>query len=291
MAEQTRQSYLSIGEVLGLLLEEFPDVTISKIRFLESQGLIDPERTPAGYRKFYEADIELLRVILREQKQNFLPLRVIKDRLDSGQIDPSGEIASPVASATESSEPVAADPAPVGPEQLDLSQAAGERDTDAVAGDTVGDPVGGDSPGDAEPAPPTRSRGAARRESGALVSLEDLCERTSLSAVQVDELTTFGLVHPIMRSGVALFDDSCVQIAELCGQLMRSGVEPRHLKGWRTAAERETSLYEQLIAPRLRQRSPAAHAEAIAELHGLVHIGEQLHQALIAGIVRRQFDG
>ena len=73
--------YLSIGEVLGLLLEEFPDVTISKIRFLESQGLIEPERTSSGYRKFFDADIERLKVILREQRENFLPLRVIRDRL------------------------------------------------------------------------------------------------------------------------------------------------------------------------------------------------------------------
>ncbi len=83
--------HLSIGEVLGLLLEEFPDVTISKIRFLESQGLIDPERTPSGYRKFYDDDVELLRCILREQRENYLPLRVIKDRIDSGEIDPTGE--------------------------------------------------------------------------------------------------------------------------------------------------------------------------------------------------------
>ena len=75
--------------MLGLLLEEFPDVTISKIRFLESQGLIEPERTPSGYRKFYEADVERLRLILREQREHFLPLRVIKDRLDSGEIEPT----------------------------------------------------------------------------------------------------------------------------------------------------------------------------------------------------------
>src|SRR5215204_705828 len=76
-------SHLSIGEVLGLLLEEFPDVTISKIRFLESQGLIDPERTPSGYRKFYDSDVSRLRWILHQQKENFLPLKVIKERLDS----------------------------------------------------------------------------------------------------------------------------------------------------------------------------------------------------------------
>src|SRR3954447_11500589 len=88
--------YLSIGEVLGLLLEEFPDVTISKIRFLESQGLIDPERTASGYRKFYDNDVDLLRVILREQRENFLPLRGIRDRLESGAIeDPTGPTTPP----------------------------------------------------------------------------------------------------------------------------------------------------------------------------------------------------
>ena len=80
------RSYLSIGEVLALLQDEFPDVTISKIRFLESQGLIDPERTPSGYRKFYDIDVARLRFILHEQKEHFLPLKVIKDRLDSGEL-------------------------------------------------------------------------------------------------------------------------------------------------------------------------------------------------------------
>jgi len=93
--------YLSIGEVLGLLLEEFPDVTISKIRFLESQGLIDPERTSSGYRKFYVEDVDRLRVILREQRENFLPLKVIRDRLETGELvrdpdpTPTGSIRLP----------------------------------------------------------------------------------------------------------------------------------------------------------------------------------------------------
>ena len=76
------KNYLSIGEVLGLLLDEFPDVTISKIRFLESQGLIEPERTPSGYRKFSTAEIDRLRFILREQRENYLPLKVIRNRLE-----------------------------------------------------------------------------------------------------------------------------------------------------------------------------------------------------------------
>ena len=87
--------YLSIGEVLGLLLDEFPDITISKIRFLESQGLIDAGAHPVGIPQVLRADVELLKVILREQRENYLPLRVIKDRIDSGAIDPSGEMTKP----------------------------------------------------------------------------------------------------------------------------------------------------------------------------------------------------
>ena len=89
------RAHLSIGEVLSLLQEEFPDITISKIRFLESQGLLDPERTPSGYRKFYEPDIERLRWILVQQRENFLPLRVIKDRLsgDAPAPEPHGSAA------------------------------------------------------------------------------------------------------------------------------------------------------------------------------------------------------
>ncbi len=78
------RTYLSIGDVLTLLRQEFPDVTISKIRFLESQGLVNPERTPSGYRKFYERDVERLRWVLRQQREHFLPLKVIKGRLDEG---------------------------------------------------------------------------------------------------------------------------------------------------------------------------------------------------------------
>jgi len=83
----TSRTYLSIGDVLTLLREEFPDVTISKIRFLESQGLVNPERSPSGYRKFFDHDVERLRWVLRQQREHFLPLKVIRDRLDAGDID------------------------------------------------------------------------------------------------------------------------------------------------------------------------------------------------------------
>jgi DNA-binding transcriptional MerR regulator len=81
------RTYLSIGDVLTLLREEFPDVTISKIRFLESQGLVNPERSPSGYRKFFDHDVERLRWVLRQQREHFLPLKVIRDRLADGDLD------------------------------------------------------------------------------------------------------------------------------------------------------------------------------------------------------------
>src|SRR6266550_6514040 len=97
-ADVATRSHVSIGDVLTQLRDEFPDVTISKIRFLESQGLVDPERTPSGYRKFYPSDVERLRFILRQQREHFLPLKVIKERLD--EVDRDGGFA--VTASTES---------------------------------------------------------------------------------------------------------------------------------------------------------------------------------------------
>src|SRR6476661_4355529 len=106
------RAYLSIGEVLNLLRDEFPDITISKIRFLESQGLLDPERTPSGYRKFYEGDIERLRWILHQQKDNFLPLKVIKDRLAAGDLDDPPEAHLPLITEAPAEPPPAPKPPP-----------------------------------------------------------------------------------------------------------------------------------------------------------------------------------
>ena len=131
MPEATDTGFLSIGEVLGLLLEEFPDITISKIRSLESQGLISPERTASGYRKFYNDDVELLKVILTEQRRNYLPLRVIKDRLDSGQIDPTGEHNRPDEGEGEPAPVPGAEPAAVEEPDAPEQPAAVPRSSDA----------------------------------------------------------------------------------------------------------------------------------------------------------------
>ena len=124
-------SHLSIGEVLNLLQDEFPDITISKIRFLESQGLLDPERTPSGYRKFYEEDIERLRWILRQQKENFLPLKVIKDRLASGQLD-DPDVAPEANSAVDGQAALPIDDVTTPPEPAAVAQPAVGRADDPI---------------------------------------------------------------------------------------------------------------------------------------------------------------
>src|SRR5689334_19298918 len=131
------RAHVSIGDVLNQLRDEFPEVTISKIRFLESQGLVDPERTPSGYRKFYSYDVERLRWILREQREHFLPLKVIKERLE--EIDRNGGFGETPESKAEASEAVAA----LFASAHDAPDAPGRRDADRVA-DSLADQ--GDEP-------------------------------------------------------------------------------------------------------------------------------------------------
>lgn len=162
----TDRTHLSIGEVLSLLQEEFPDVTISKIRFLESQGLLDPERTPSGYRKFYEADIDRLRWILRQQKDHYLPLKVIKDRLDeTGPIRtaPTATNPSDLGDAAEA----APDPAPALASSLSAAARHGRAGGAAVALDDRPDrdvraasaaPAAPPAPADDPPARPAARR-------------------------------------------------------------------------------------------------------------------------------------
>jgi DNA-binding transcriptional MerR regulator len=140
------RSYLSIGDVLTLLRQEFPDVTISKIRFLESQGLVNPERTPSGYRKFYDHDVERLRWVLRQQREHFLPLKVIKDRLedDNGGGTPSEEATS-VARAEEHPDQVAEERVLVG-QRVTADSVVGERAASSAPSQQPATRAGGGSP-------------------------------------------------------------------------------------------------------------------------------------------------
>ena len=237
--------HLSIGEVLGLLLEEFPDVTISKIRFLESQGLIEPERTPSGYRKFFDDDVELLRVILREQREKFLPLRVIKDRIVSGEID-TGDPTPP-----RGERPTA--PAPPS------SSRAGRRWPGTPP------PGGGAAPkqAPARARPPRRSR--RRACCRACSSTGPSCARWRRSRPSSWPSSRTTASSP-KRSTGDLYGEDAVEIAAAAGGFLRAGVDARHLRAWRTSVEREAGLYEQLILPVLRQRNPQARSTAAGQL-------------------------
>jgi DNA-binding transcriptional MerR regulator len=296
MADAEAEDYLSIGEVLGLLLEEFPDVTISKIRFLESQGLISPERTPSGYRKFYDDDVDLLRVILTEQRQNFLPLRVIKDRLETGEIDPTGEHLRPAgadddpdevddASAdTDAAEVVVSGEAPP-PASVAAHPASRRRAAPATA--DVG-PQGdrGAAPADTSP-PPT-----PQLLPGVLLDRAELCAMVGMADDELAALESFGVVQPLdSATGVAMYGDDAVEIAGPACAFLRAGIDARHLRSFRTAAEREASLYEQIVAPRLRQRSPESRAEALGQLRQLEGLGAQLRAALTRHALGHHFHG
>ena len=243
----SERPYLSIGEVLGLLLEEFPDITISKIRFLESQGLIVPERTSSGYRKFYDEDVERLKFILREQRENFLPLRVIKDRLET----PPEGIDRPV----EASHP---------------SRARGPRREVIVDRQPK------------RPAPPDPSDSLGRLPTYNRAELIDL---SGLDSDALTELEGYGLIAPKADGrpvgSASLYDEHDLAIAEVARGFVEAGFDVRHLKAWKTAAEREAGLFEQRVLPVVRRRSPDAKVEADRLLDELTDLGGRLRAILV----------
>ena len=295
MAETTQEAgYLSIGEVLGLLLEDFPDVTISKIRFLESQGLISPERTSSGYRKFYDADVELLRVILTEQRSNYLPLRVIKDRLETGEIDPTGEHNRPD-EQDDHDEPHTGEPVDV-PSSSVAAHPASRQGATATSSGSDGESSGAQAdPPVAHGDPASASEHAApdsvgKLMPGVLLERSELCAMVGMTAAELDQLEGFGIVVARGGSSPALYGDDAVEIAKPACEFLRAGVDARHLRNWRTSAEREASLYEQLVTPRFRQRNPESHAEALAQLRRLDVLGGTLRSAMTRQALRRHFE-
>lgn len=296
MPEVTDSSYLSIGEVLGLLLEEFPDVTISKIRFLESQGLISPERTASGYRKFYSDDVELLRVILTEQRQNYLPLRVIKDRLDAGEIDPTGEHLKPsVNGHAGGHSPLGAsgdhddDEASEVPTQSLASHPTARRQPPAAAPEIPATHASS-SPAAPQPAGATLASIEPQLLPGVLLDRAELCGMVGMTDAELAELESFGVVSSRDSGGVALYGDDAVAIARPACEFLRLGVDARHLRNWRTSADREASLYEQLVTPRFRQRNPESRAEALTQLRRLDSLGGSLRAAMMRQALRHHFE-
>ena len=245
MSAQAARPYLGIGEVLAKLRGEFPDISVSKIRFLESAGLIAPARAPSGYRKFGVDDVERLRYILTVQRDQYLPLRVIKERLP----DPAGPVPAPPVPAP----PVPAPPVPAPP--VPEAPSTGIRPPGPVL-------AGAETAQDA-PRP-----GLTRRE---------LLDAAGITDDQLAELEDFGLVR---RDGRRYGPDA-LEVTRTVVALAAYGVQARHLRGVRVAAERETTLIEQVVAPTLRQRSPVARASAGAVAREIADLSVRLHRALI----------
>lgn len=306
MAER---AHLSIGEVLSLLQEEFPDITISKIRFLESQGLLDPERTPSGYRKFYEDDIERLRWILRQQREHFLPLKVIKGRLERGELDEPPPGAVDVADAVDGAEPGASldgalplEPAG-GPVAAGVEPGLGpEGNGDAPAGED-GEASGGATEADAAaeaeadeavategvPLPPG-AHGANPLDAGPTsvsLSRDELAAAAGLEPEALAELERYGLVSGRSVAGVVSYDDAALVVARLAAAFAGYGLGPRHLRMYKVSAEREAGLFEQVVMPLVKQRNPVARGQAVDSLRHLAALGQALHAAVLRDALRQ----
>jgi DNA-binding transcriptional MerR regulator len=338
------RSHLSIGEVLSLLREEFPDVTISKIRFLESQGLVDPERTPSGYRKFYDQDVERLRWILRQQREHFLPLKVIRGRLSEGaegEANGTGGEHSrrarpdrgdggeaphlpglgPVATTAEPEAPESAktdvltdqeaaaprpradasgiapaarapmpSPAAAGSTEHQVPRtsavSAAEPATQAPAVQRAAPPRMQPEPTGARAVQPVRS--APRdRDDHESYSADELASAAGATPELVNELKQYGLitVHTVV-AGTPYFDETALAVTRAAAGFARHGVEARHLRAWRNAADREASLFEQLIMPLLRQRNPQARRQAADTVTDLSRLGGELRDALLQRALR-----
>jgi DNA-binding transcriptional MerR regulator len=230
-AADQRAPRLTIGEVLAVLRDEFPDVTISKIRYLESEDLVHPQRTPSGYRKFSRADVSRLRYVLAAQRDQYLPLRVIKEHLE----------------AFDRGEPL---------------------------------PAGVGAPGTVLPPPGTGEDGEIAVPP---LTPEQFARAAGLEPEQLADCVQFGLLATDADGRHPAAD---LPVARAAAGLARHGIEPRHLRVYRSGVEREAGLVEQLVAPVLRARSEEARTRAAEKLRELSSLSAQLHTALLEARLR-----
>jgi DNA-binding transcriptional MerR regulator len=239
------RSGVSIGSVLAQLRADFPDVTISKIRFLESEGLVQPERTAAGYRQFSAADVERLRYVLAAQRDHYLPLRVIKehlDELDRGESEGSSERR----------------PGPRWPR-------AGRPRLSARPGARPGAVT--------EPADPEDLAADPVR-----MTQEELLAASGIGKAVLAELEQFGLIRP---GPAGFYDTDAVLVARTAQAMTDFGLEPRHLRSFRASADREVGLLAQIVTPVSRQRDPDARARADEVVRELAVLSLRLHALLV----------
>lgn len=245
MSTQPARDYLGISEVLAELRGDFADISVSKIRFLETEGLITPARSPAGYRRFCAEDVARLRTILTAQRDQYLPLRVIKERLDRPDGDPAA------------------------------GQPGGASRQDR-ADRQAGAPSRTSQPG-ASPSVPSMRAGADGEQP--MLTRRELVAAADLSEALLTELETFGLIRKVGR----YYSAEALEVAGTAKALTAFGVEARHLRAVRAAAERETTMIESLVAPILRQRGPGARELAGRTARDCAALVLRLHCALVEG--------
>jgi DNA-binding transcriptional MerR regulator len=253
------RAYLSIGEVLTVLKPEFADVTVSKIRFLEAEGLIAPTRTNSGYRTFYPADLERLRTILKMQRESFLPLKVIRERLaalDAGTI--STEQATAPAPITVIAPPVSGHGTP----------ANGSGSTAADENDDL-----------------------TRPAHSVHLTESDLAGAAGLDISQVQALKEFGVICEHRMNGGTYFDGEDLAVGELARDFLKLGIEPRHLKQLRRFAEQEAEMYTTLVGPGIRNRRADARGQAVDTLSELATLSRRLRQAYVRQRMRAALSG
>jgi len=276
----------SIGEILDDLRGDFPDISVSKIRFLESQGLITPERSPSGYRQFTDDDLELLRWILRQQRDHYLPLKVIRRRLKEGD-GPGREAAAATAESAGGPAPgrVAAAAMAVEEARLTLPEpapAAAAADDDAVWFVPDGtDPAASPGPTATGPAPPPAPAPADELwpERGTThYSRDDVRREAGLDERAMAELESFGLLPAPGPDG---YDAEALRIAELASAFFGYGVEARHLRMYKRFAEQEATLLGQVAMPTANARDAGAAAKAAEALSDLARLGAALRLSLL----------
>ncbi len=230
---------MNIGEVLDRLRPDFPGITIPKIRFLEDKGLIKPERTPAGYRKFTQDDVERLRYILKMQRDHYLPLKVIGEHLaaiDRGLEPPPIESVVPTVPKV------------------------------ALAADGL------------------PSAESFRRHDDVRLSRKELLKIAEVDEELLEQLEQFGLIVP--RPGTGHYDTDALVIAQTARELADFGFEPRHLRAFKTAADREVGLVEQVVAPQKRGRDVGAKARAAETVSEIAALSVRLHATLVKAGLR-----
>jgi DNA-binding transcriptional MerR regulator len=234
---------LTIGAVCKALSQEFPDISISKIRYLEDQKLLAPRRTPGGYRLYSTSDVTRLRTILRLQRDEFLPLRVIRQELAAGRSEPEVTKAAP----SDGAQPAT----------------------------------------DARPGAALRRLTFSIAQRGAMYSLEDVVEDTGADPRLVAELEDFGIIKGDPRAGTKYYDETEREIVRAVSELSRYGVAGRNLRVFKTSAERESALLQQILAPALRSRNPERRKEAVEALENLAAVASHLKHLLLVRDLRR----